>query len=267
MKNPPLIRIPWPLWGSILFFMVASLLSPICHSDDTSLYSDSSIVPLAPSDEDYEALLKTSPFTRVLSLSETYALRGVAKVGNSRIATLYNKETKTTIVVTPDGDNDIGISLVEVTPSTELSEVTAKVAFAGDEAELHYEESQINPDPNQGNRGQGAQRHGPAPQDVERWRALPPEQQAKLREYIGHVMRTYPNMSRDERGNLIRGAVVRLTDGRDIEIPKAPPAGSAPANAPAAGNRNAPAANAPNGTGRTGRSKGNRPASGNRGRN
>jgi tetratricopeptide (TPR) repeat protein len=56
------------------------------------------------------------------------------------------------------------------------------------------------------------------------------EKQAKLREYIGAVMKNYPNLSREERGNLIRGAMMRLTDGRDIEVPQAPPAGQAPAN-------------------------------------
>jgi hypothetical protein len=32
-------------------------------------------------------------------------------------------------------------------------------------------------------------------------------------------MKSYPNMSRDEKGNLIRGAMIKLTDGRDIEMP------------------------------------------------
>ncbi len=36
-------------------------------------------------------------------------------------------------------------------------------------------------------------------------------------------MKNYPNLSREERGNMIRGAMMRLTDGRDLEIPQAPP--------------------------------------------
>jgi hypothetical protein len=191
--------------------------------------------PEAPSASDFEALRKTSPFTRVLSLSETYALRGVAKINNEQVATLYNRETKKTVVITRDGNNEAGISLVGVTGAPQLDGVTAKISFAGDEAELKYETSQLYPAPKgqpgapgQPGRPPEGEQRGPSPQDIERYKALPEEKQAKLREYIGHVMKNYPNLSREERGNMIRGAMMRLTDGRDLEIPQAPPAGQTP---------------------------------------
>jgi hypothetical protein len=188
--------------------------------------------PDAPSDQDYAALQKTSPFTRVLSLPETYTLRGVASVGGAQIATLYNRETKKTIVVTPDGNNEAGLTLVEVVPGRDLEGVTAKISFAGDEAELKYDIEHIFPQPGQHGGGGGkhdggkdGERRGPSSQDIERFKALPEEKQAKLREYIGHVMKNYPDMPREEKGNLIRGAMIRLTDGRDIEMPGTPPQG------------------------------------------
>lgn len=180
--------------------------------------------PAALSESDFEALRKTSPFTRVLSLPATYALRGVATINDVQVATLYNRDTKKTLVVTPDGKNEAGLSLVGIVPSPSLEGVTAKIAFAGDEAELKYELSQIFPQP----KGPGGEvkpegeRRGPSPQDIERFKSLPEEKQKKLRDYIGHVMRNYPDMSREEKGNLIRGAMIRLTDGRDIEVPPAP---------------------------------------------
>lgn len=186
--------------------------------------------PEAPSEADFEALRKTSPFTRVLSLPETYALRGVASINDVQVATLYNRETKKTIVVTPEGNNAAGISLVGVVPSQSLEGVTAKISFAGDEAELKYELSQISPQPRAPGSGGGGdgkregEHKGPSPQDIERFKALPEEKQAKLREYIGHVMRNYPDMPREEKGNLIRGAMIRLTDGREIEMPSTPAA-------------------------------------------
>lgn len=191
--------------------------------------------PEAPSASDFEALRKTSPFTRVLSLSETYALRGVARINGEQVATLYNRETKKTLVVTPDGKNEAGIALVGVSRAPQLEAVTAKISFAGDEAELKYESTQLYPEPKgargappSGGRPPEGEQRGPSPQDIERYKALPEEKQAKLREYIGTVMKNYPNMSREERGNLIRGAMIRLTDGRDIEIPPSPPAGQTP---------------------------------------
>lgn len=182
--------------------------------------------PEAPSESDFAALRKTSPFTRVLSLPATYALRGVAKIDEKQVATLYNRETKKTVAVTPEGDNEFGLSLVEVVSASDLEEVAAKISFAGDEAELKYELAEIFPQPRApgSDRGDGKKRgrRGPSPQDIERFKALPEEKQLKLREYIGHVMRNYPEMSRQEKGNLIRGAMMRLSDGREIEVPPAP---------------------------------------------
>ncbi len=196
-------------------------------------------VPEAPSSSDFEALRKTSPFTRVLSLSATYALRGVATINDEQVATLYNRETKKTVVVTREGNHETGIALVDVTGAPQLDGVTAKISFAGDEAELKYETSQLYPtpkgppgSPGQPGRPPEGEHRGPSPQDVERYKALPEEKQAKLREYIGHVMKNYPNLSREERGNMIRGAMMRLTDGRDLEIPQTPP--TAPGNSPGA---------------------------------
>jgi hypothetical protein len=194
--------------------------------------------PEAPSASDFDALRKTSPFTRVLSLSETYALRGVARINGEQVATLYNRETKKTLVVTPDGKNEAGIALVDVSRAPQLDAVTAKISFAGDEAELKYETTQLYPEPKgvpgapppPGGKAPEGEKRGPSPQDIERYKALPEEKQAKLREYIGAVMKNYPNMSREERGNLIRGAMMRLTDGRDIEMPQSPPAGQVPAD-------------------------------------
>lgn len=216
--------------------------------------------PDAPLASDFEALRKTSPFTRVLSLPETYALRGVAKINNEQVATLYNRETKKTVVITRDGNNEAGISLVGVTAATQLDGVTAKISFAGDEAELKYETSQLHPAPKsqpgapgQSGRPPEGEQRGPSPQDIERYKALPEEKQAKLRDYIGHVMKNYPNLSREERGNMIRGAMMRLTDGRDLEIPQ----GQAPG---------APSQSPDQGGSGTGRSGGRSETRGNEGR-
>lgn len=187
-------------------------------------------VPEAVVSADFDALVKTSPFTRVLNLAETYSLRGVATIDNRQVATLYNRETKKTIVVTPEGNNEAGISLVDVSSAPQLDAVTAKISFAGDEAELRYETSQLYPEPKAqpGRPGQPSkgEPRGPSAQDIARFKALPEEKQAKLRDYIGHVLRNHSNLSREERGNLIRGAMIRLSDGRDLEIPAAPAGGS-----------------------------------------
>ncbi|PAW63307.1 MAG: hypothetical protein B9S36_04965 [Verrucomicrobiia bacterium Tous-C2TDCM] len=222
---------------SVVLQTLAIFLLTTVHAED--ILTSFPAKPEAPSASDFEALRKTSPFTRVLNLSETYTLRGVARINGEQVATVYNRETKKTLVVTPDGKNEAGIALVGVSRAPQLDAVTAKISFAGDEAELKYEMTQLHPEPkggpgapqSPGGRPPEGEQRGPSPQDIERYKALPEEKQAKLREYIGAVMKNYPNLSREERGNLIRGAMMRLTDGRDIEIPQSPPPGqTAPVN-------------------------------------
>lgn len=186
---------------------------------------------------DFEALKEASPFGRVLDPAEVYVLRGVASFDDIQMATVYNRQTKKTVLVTPEKKTDEGLQLVEVSqppsaPEYALAAVSARISFAGDEVELRYEESQISPQTRPGGGGDGrgdghgkgddGKRKGPSKEDIARYRALPQEKQQKLREYIGHVMRSYPNISREERGNMIRGAMIRLTDGRDLDVQKPP---------------------------------------------
>ncbi len=186
---------------------------------------------------DFEALKAASPFGRVLDPAEVYVLRGVASFDDIQMATVYNRQTKKTVLVTPEKKTEEGLQLVEVSqppsaPGYALAAVSARISFAGDEVELRFGESQISPQSRPGGGGDGrrdghgkgddGKRKGPSKEDIARYRALPQEKQQKLREYIGHVMRSYPNISREERGNMIRGAMIRLTDGRDLDVPKPP---------------------------------------------
>ncbi len=192
-------------------------------------------LPKGPVEDDFTALRETSPFKRVLSISETYALRAVASLEDIQVATLYNRETEKTLVLTRNGEKADGMELVEVVgahmPSEDLSGVAAKISFAGEEVELKYEASQLSPAPKGRSRGSGGdrrdgdgdgERRGPSKEDIERYKALSEENRNKLRQYIGHIMKQYPNMPREERGNMIRGAVIRLSDGRNLDFPAQP---------------------------------------------
>ena len=74
--------------------------------------------------------------------------------------------------------------------------------------------------PQRGGGSDDGERRGPSQQDIERYKQLSDENRNQLRQYIGHIMKTYPNMSREERGNMIRGAMTRLSDGRGLDIPQ-----------------------------------------------
>lgn len=221
-------RVEWiirPCWFACILFVGASQCLRAENPDSLS-------------DEDFSSLKTSSPFGRVLDPAATYALRGVAEFDDIRIATLYNKETKKSVLVVPEAANEEGLKLVSVQegrtiPGRELEGVSATISFAGEEVELKYDPVQLSPKGSgdqrrgdgrrDGDRDGDGERRGPSKEDIERYRALSEEKQQKLREYIGHVMRNYQNISREERGNMIRGAMIRLSDGRDLEIPSPPP--------------------------------------------
>jgi|GEM_PF-1985531 len=192
--------------------------------------------PRAPAAEDFAALRRASPFRRTLRIDETYALRGVAQVDGAMVATLFNRETEKSVVVSDQEANESGLRLVGVNGGWDLTGVAATISFAGEETELRYEPERVAPaasgrgprgagggDGRGGDRGGDGQRRGPSKEDIERYRSLSDENKQKLRAYIGEVMRKYPDMPRSERGNLIRGAMIRLSDGRDISVDSAGP--------------------------------------------
>lgn len=229
------------LTGLSLRFIPLLMMSGVATAQDMP-----GILPASLEEGDFDSVRDASPFTRVLSISETYALRGVAELGSIQYATLYDREKKKTILVSPEGgqieSDDPGIKLVQIIPARSLEGVAAKISFAGEEVELKYDVAQISPDPPKGSssgdgrggdrRGDDGHRKGPSKEDIERFRSLPEEKQKKLREYIGHVMKSYPEMSRSEKGNLIRGAMIKLTDGREIDMPGGDGGNSKPASAP-----------------------------------
>lgn len=118
------------------------------------------LVPVELEQDDFSALRAASPFSRVLDIGETYALRGVASLDDIQIATLYNRETKKSILVTPEEANKEGMKLVGVSSGWDLNGVKATISFAGEEVELKYDQSQISPKP--------PQRPGPGKGDGQR---------------------------------------------------------------------------------------------------
>lgn len=176
--------------------------------------------------DDFSAIKNGSPFVRVLDPGEKYVLRAVAAFDDIQIATLQDRQTKETFLVTPEEVSEEGLQLVEVVPGEDLEGVAVKITFAGQEVEFKYETSQlfprgVSPGSSGGGDKKDEKRKGPSKEDIARYKSLSDEQRNKLRSYIGHVMKTYPNLSRDERGNMIRGAMTKLADGRELDF-KAP---------------------------------------------
>lgn len=186
-------------------------------------------LPRQVTEADFEMVKKSSPFLRTLNLSDTYLLRAVVSMGEESLATLYNRTTKETVVVSTGSESRNGMRLMGVSKADDLGKVSVEVSVGGEVVALKYDEKSVTPvgkhlpasggKANLGKDGKEKPK-GPRPEEVKRYKDLSPEKREKFHQYIRQTMKKYPDISREEKGNMIRGALIRLSDGQDIEVDK-----------------------------------------------
>ena len=91
-----------------------------------------------------QALLDNSPFTRSLNLSDSLALTGIAYVDGKPMATLVNKTTKESYVVSEEPDVH-GWRLAETKASTHLQQTQVKIMIGAETVTVRYGEIQLAP--------------------------------------------------------------------------------------------------------------------------
>ena len=172
--------------------------------------------PAALTDEDFKELNSSSPFTRSLNLSDSLILTGVAKIGNETMATLIDKNTNETYVVSGQ-TNAQGWRMVDLEgDANNLEGLTAKIAVSGGEVvSVRFDEKRLKPGegkpaagvgggggPGDG-RGKGMKGRGgggPNPELREKIMKLSEEQRGKLFEKLREIREANPNLSREEMG-------------------------------------------------------------------
>lgn len=183
-------------------------------------------LPQPVAEKDFSELMKNSPFTRSLDLSDSLILTGVAKMEGKPVATLLNKESKETYVIS-EKPNAQGWRMVGISEGGDLESVTAKIALSGGEVvTVRFDEAQLKPGEtkpaagpgdDQRDRGKDGKRRrfggGPPPEVMAKLKGLSEEQKGKMREYMSKKMQENPEMSRDERRKLFGEAVKRVTGG------------------------------------------------------
>lgn len=104
--------------------------------------------PSAVVESDYAALFRESPFRRPLDLSESMVLTGLARVGEEMVATLRERETKKTLVVSGDADaNEKGWRIVGIEGDpADLASVVATISHLGEEEfTVRFDRGQLEP--------------------------------------------------------------------------------------------------------------------------
>lgn len=91
-----------------------------------------------------QQVLMNSPFTRTVNLEDSLRLTGIAYVGGKPVATLLNKQTKQSLTVS-DEPNEQGIRLTEARPSDELDESAVTLQIGEETVTMHYGDEQLSP--------------------------------------------------------------------------------------------------------------------------
>lgn len=123
------------------------------------------VIPLPVTEDDFAALKASSPFLRSLDLSQSLKLTGVARIEGQLYATLVDRESKKTHLVT-QAANPEGWRMVAVGGNqADLTSVTAEIAMASGEVfAVRYDETQLHPPearPGAPGSSQGGPQRGP----------------------------------------------------------------------------------------------------------
>lgn len=190
--------------------ILAFLLSTIVVGQEMA----NSFLPQAVGSDEFNALQQQSPFTRTLNLSDSLILTGVATVDEEQVATLLNKETKETFVVS-SSLNSQGWKMVELKSDSDLEKVAAKVSIDGGEVvTVRYSDAALKPGEAKPGAGRGEsssseneerrQRRGPPPEVREKMEKLSEEQRSKLFDKMRVWREKNPDRPREEGFQVFR---------------------------------------------------------------
>lgn len=176
--------------------------------------------------EHFRELKENSPFTRVLNLSESLMLTGIARVNGKPMATLMDRQSKETFVIS-EMPNPKGWKLVEITGGgADLETVSAMISVSGEMVSVRYDERQLNPSESTP-AGAGGADHRPPPSDEEKkafgqmihkkWTALSTDQQEQAKKIMEHKMKENPKMSDRQKGEAVVGILDNVGSDRAKE--------------------------------------------------
>lgn len=189
------------------------LLLALCGSVTSWSEEKELFVPRPVDSSDFGALTSQSPFSRSISLSDSLILTGLAKVDQDQMATLLNKETKETFIVS-NQLNAQGWKMVELMKDEDLEKVSAKVSIDGGEvvtvryAEWFLKRGEALP-------GGGVMETGPGGDDTkrkddggsseirEKMMQLSEEQRSELFQKMMKLRQENPNISFDQRRQIM----------------------------------------------------------------
>lgn len=170
------------------------------------------------------AVAASSPFTRMVNVSENLVLTGIAYINGQPVATLFNRETKESHIVSSE-PNFQGWVLNEALPAPDMARSRAVVTIGGEQVKVGYASltaDELKADGKKGDKvrksdAAGGEKfkggpRGPSDEDRKRYEAL----SEKARDKFRNMMRSkfsdekFRNAPEEERRNVIRKEFERI---------------------------------------------------------
>jgi hypothetical protein len=166
-----------------------------------------------------------SPFTRMVNMSDNLVLTGIAYISGKPVATVFNKETKESHIVSTE-PNFLGWVLNEALPAADISRSRAIITIGGETVKLSYAslseedmkvERKKNKDRDRGERSsssEGFRREskGPSEEDRRRYEGLSDKAKEKFRDMMRSKFsdEKFRNAPEEDRRNIIRKEFERI---------------------------------------------------------
>ncbi|SKA98710.1 hypothetical protein SAMN02745166_02846 [Prosthecobacter debontii] len=171
-------------------------------------------------------VVTSSPFTRMVNMSDNLVLTGIAYIDGKPVATIFNMETKESHIVGTE-PNFQGWTLQEAHPAPDISRSQAKISIGGEVVSVRYasltaKDMKPNGKPEQsersdrggppgGDRFRGNSR-GPSDEDRKRYESLSEKSREKFRDMMRSKFsdEKFRNAPEEERRNIIRKEFERI---------------------------------------------------------
>lgn len=178
-----------------------------------------------------QSMLENSPFTRALNLSDSLVLTGIAYIKGKPIATIMNKTTKESYVVSEE-PNANGWKLAQTTATASLNKAQAKVMIGSEIVTVRYSDDAMTADTlkkggfkpgggdaqdsNHGGNEDRPQRkfNRPTPEDMQRFQNLSNEAKGKFISVMMQSRERLANASDEER-NSFRQSIFNKIEKED----------------------------------------------------
>ncbi|MBB5031681.1 hypothetical protein [Prosthecobacter vanneervenii] len=165
-------------------------------------------------------VIQNSPFTRIVSISDSLVLTGMAYVNGKPVVTIFDKNEKQSLVVSEE-PNLKGWKLMEATPTTNIERAQAKIAIGGETFSIRHSVLDKN-DLTKGKSDKGGDKgprsdssssdrynrgsRGPSEEDRKKYESLSDKAKEKFRDAMREKFsdEKFRNAPEEDRRNAIR---------------------------------------------------------------